>query len=201
MVYTPDKAALEGKKAEIQNLLSTFAERHPCLVQSDVQNLIGSFVTLTAPLDSPTLIRFLTIAELGRGGGNSRKPGNITLNWSNVFELVPDITLAGASTVGVPWLLPFAALYIWMKLWKSSEVNLAEEDAFVVYSLWIHRDERNKIAEDAAFQKMQVLARQHGIPPLTKTRFTEIINKLLSLECIEMESGVIWLREWVRIKY
>jgi hypothetical protein len=200
MDYTPDNAALKGKKAEIQKLLLTFTETHVSLEPSDAETLIETFVTLTAPLDPPVVIRYITIGDLGKGGGSSRKPGNVTLNWKNLFELVPDITLAGAGAVGVPWLIPFAALYIWMKLWKTTEINLTEEDAFVIYSLWTHRDAGKKIPENEAFLKTEALAKRHGIP-LTKKRFTEIISKLLALECIELDSGVIWLREWVRVKY
>jgi hypothetical protein len=88
-----------------------------------------------------------------------------------------------------------------MKLWNAASVSLEDEDAFVVYSLWIHRNGENKISEEDAFLKTETLAKKHGLPAIKKEGFTKIINKLLSLECVEMEEGVIWLREWVRIKY
>ncbi len=184
MDYTPDNAAREAKETEIQRLLLAFAKKHPSLVPSEVQKLIGSCVTVTAP-------------------GISRKPGNITLNWASVFQIVPGAALAVGGAIDDPWLMLFAALELWGKLSKVLffEVTLMEEDAFVVFSLWLHRDGKNKIAEDDAFLKTKALAKKHGISLPTKKRFREIVSKLLLLGCIEIESGVIRLIERVRITY
>ena len=201
MSHTPDNAAREAKEKEIEALLSTFAEGCPSLDPRQTQQLIGTFVTITPPLLPPVVLKLLTISELGQGGGDTRKPGNITLNWRKLLELVPDVTLAGAGAAGSPWLIPFAALYVWMRLWNAASVSLEEEDAFIVYSLWIHRNGENKISEEDAFLRTETLAKKAGRPAIKKEAFTKIINKLLSLECVEMEKGVIWLREWVRIKY
>jgi len=203
MDYTPDNAALEAKEAEIQRLLLTFAEKHPSLVPSEVQKLIGSCVRVTAPLNPPAISGLITMDDLGRGGGISRKPGNITLNWASLFQLVPGAARAVGGAIGDPWLMLFAALELWGKLSKVLffEVTLMEEDAFVVFSLWLHRDGKNKIAEDDAFLKTKALAKKHGISLPTKKRFREIVSKLLLLGCIEIESGVIRLIERVRITY
>ena len=201
MNYTPDNAAREAKEKEIAALLATLTEVHAALDPRQTQKLFGSFVTVTAPLLPPVVFKLMTISELGRGGGDTRKPGNVTMNWRKLLELVPDVTLAGAGAAGSPWLIPFAALYVWMKLWNAAKVSLEEEDAFVVYSLWLHRNGENKISEDDAFLKTEALTHKHGFPAFSQEKFTKIINKLLSLECIEMEEGIIWLREWVRIKY
>ena len=141
------------------------------------------------------------MSELGKGGAKSRKPGNITLNWRKLFELIPDVTLAGASVVGAQWLIPFAALYIWTRVWQAAAVELEEEDAFVVYSLWLHRNDRRRLTEDEAFLQTKALSKKHGLPAINKKKFKQIINKLLSLECIEMNNDVIRLRERVVIKY
>ncbi len=201
MNYTPDNAAQEAKEKEIEALLTTIAEECRSLNPREAQKLVGTFLTITPPLLPPTVMKFMTISELGRGGGDTRRPGNITLNWRKLFELVPDVTLAGAGAAGSPWLIPFVALYVWMKLWNTASVRIEEGDAFVVYSLWINRNEENKISEEDAFLKTETLAKTHGLPAIKKEEFTRIINKLLSLECVEIEGGVIWLREWVRIKY
>ncbi|MDP2602492.1 MAG: hypothetical protein Q8S00_07850 [Deltaproteobacteria bacterium] len=201
MNYTLDNAAREAKEKEIEAILATLAAGHAVLDPRQTQKLIGSFVTVTPPLLPPPVIKRITISELGRGGGDTRKPGNVTLNWRKLLELVPDVTLAVAGVAGSPWLIPLAALYVWMRLWNAASVSLEEEDAFVVYSLWLHRNGENKISEDNAFLKTETLAHKHGFPAITKEKFTKIIDKLLSLECVEMEEGIIWLREWVRIEY
>jgi hypothetical protein len=146
-------------------------------------------------------MELIVMSRLGQDGSKSRKPGNVTLNWRRLFELVPDATLAGASATEARWLIPLAALYIWMKLWKVATIDIEEGDAFVLYSLWLHRSEKKRIAEEEAFSRTKSLAEKHELPVLTRKKFDQAINKLLSLECIEMDEGVIWLREWVRIKY
>lgn len=114
---------------------------------------------------------------------------------------MPDVALAGAGATEARWLIPFAALYIWMKLRKVATVDIEEKDAFVLYSLWLHRNERKRIPEDEAFLKTESLATQHGVPSLTRERFDQAINRLLSLGCIELDDGDIWLREWIIVRY
>jgi len=124
MDYTPDTNGQEAKKREIETLLFAFAEGRPQLQSSHIYQLIDSFITITPPQNPPLLVHYITIARLGQAGGESRKPGNIILNWKRLFELVPDITIAGAGATEAQWLIPFAALYIWMKLWNVTSVNL-----------------------------------------------------------------------------
>lgn len=88
-----------------------------------------------------------------------------------------------------------------MKLRKVATVDIEEKDAFVLYSLWLHRNERKRIPEDEAFLKTESLATQHGLPSLTRERFDQAINRLLSLGCIELDDGDIWLREWIIVRY
>jgi hypothetical protein len=201
MDYTPDKAAQAAKQKDIETLLVTFGEDHTALDPEQAKQLIDSFVTISPPLNPPLLMELTVMSNLGRGGGKSRKPGNIRLNWRRLFELVPDVTLAGAGAATAHWLIPFAALYVWMKLWNAATVNIEEEDAFFLYSLWLHRNDESRISEDEAFSKTESLIKNHGLPLIKRETFDQAINKLRSLECIELDGGVIWLREWVIIKY
>ena len=77
-----------------------------------------------------------------------------------MFELVPDATLAGAAGFTEKWLLVFAGLYIWMKIWKAATIELQESDALILYVLWQNRDSRNKISEELAFLKLTETARR-----------------------------------------
>lgn len=202
MDYTPDHDAQAIKEKELETLLNEFIESRAAAHSGEhAKKLIGSFVTLSPPLDPPLMMELIVMSRLGQGGGTSRKPGNVTLNWRRLFELVPDATIAGASATEARWIIPFAALYIWMKLWKVATINIEEEDAFVLYSLWLHRNEKKRIVEEEAFSRTKLLGEKHGLPAMTRKKFDQAISKLLSLECIEMDEGVIWLREWVRIKY
>jgi len=202
MDYTPDHAAKATKQKEIEALLEAFGEsHHATIAPEDAKQIFDNFITISSPLNPPIAIEFMVMSRLGSGGTSSRKPGNIRLNWRQLFELVPDVTLAGAGAAGARWLIPFAALYIWMKLWNVATIEIEEKDAFVLYSLWLHRNEKKRIPEDEAFLKTELLAKKHGLPLLTKQQFDEAINKLLSLECLEVDNGDIWLREWIVVKY
>lgn len=201
MDYTPDRAAQQAKRKEIETILASLGEGHATLAPTQIKQLVDSFVTISPPLDPPLLITFTVMANLGRGGGNSRKPGNITLNWRKFFDLVPDVTLAGAGAVGTNWLIPFAALYIWVKLWNAATIKIDEKDAFILYFLWTHRNDEDRISEDEGFSKTNLLAEKHRMPSVKREAFDQAVNTLSSLDCIELKAGIIWLREWVRIKY
>lgn len=201
MDYTPDTAAQESKRKEIETILTSLGEDRAALTPSQIKQLVGGFIAISPPLDPPHLMTFTVMANLGRGGANSRKPGNITLNWRNFFDLVPDITLAGAGAVGTNWLIPFAALYVWTKLWNAAAIKIEEKDAFILYSLWTHRNEKDRISEDDGFFKTNLLTEKQGMPPIKREAFDQAVTTLSSLDCIELEAGIIWLREWVRIKY
>lgn|SRR5215472_719943 len=198
--YTPDNRAREAKEKEIEELLTEFARELDANLEV-LRQLMGTYITLTPPLKPPYSIQYIAGAQLGKGGAITRKPGNIRLNWRKLFELVPDVTIAGAGAAAETWLIPFAALYVWMKLWNVATIELKEEDAFVICSLWRHRGQDNRIPEDEAFAKATALAKENGLPILTKDRFSEILTKLATLECIELKEGTIWLREWVRTTY
>jgi hypothetical protein len=203
MDLSPDHHAQKAKEKEIETLVVAFADEHSPLNASQAKKLIGTFITLTPPLKPPIVLHHMAMARFGEGGTVSRKPGNITLNWRRLFELAPDVTLAGATAAETqaPWLILVAALYIWAKLWKAASIKLDQEDALVVYSLWLHRNSKNRIPEEDAFLKTNELATKHKLPIFDKEKFTRIINKLLSIDCIEINNGVIWLCEWVTIKY
>jgi len=199
--YTPDDTARLAKQTEIQEILKTFNETKAPLDSTSNARLMKHFVNLTAPLNPPIIMEMIVMSQLGRGGARSRKPGNITLNWSSLLELAPDVTLAGASATETHWLVPFAALYIWMKLYNAASIEITEKDALVLYSLWQHKNSDRKISEDDAFLRTHTIQEENGLTPITRKQFDDAINNLLSLECIELNNGIIWLREWVRIRY
>lgn len=95
MEYTPDHAAKAAKQKEIEALLATFGEGRRALALKDAKQLVDTFITITPPLDPPVVMELLVMSSLGRGGGSSRKPGNIRLNWRQLFELCPTLLWQG----------------------------------------------------------------------------------------------------------
>ena len=119
-----------------------------------------------------------------------------------LMDLVPDVTIAavGAAT-SPPWLLPFIGLYVWNKLWCSSREELSETEATIIYALWKHRNGEDKISEDEGFDRTNATRETTGLQRLNRREFDLSVNRLVQMECIEIEEGIIWLREWVRIEY
>jgi len=119
------------------------------------------------------------------------------------MDVIPDSIVAVATSVSVPsWVLPFVGLYVWNKIWCGSEEKLTEIEATIIYALWKNRNRNNnKISEDSSFKKTNLARREMNLLELSRTEFDLGINRLLKMRCIEIENGVIWLREWVKIEY
>ncbi len=197
-----DHAALERKTREIRELVKEAAHSSPAAAGDAVEQIMGSFVRLTAPTEPERTIEMITMRPSGRGGGRSRKPGNIYLNWRKLMDLLPDIAIAAVGgTASPPWFLPVIGLYVWNKLWCSSAEELSEADATTLYALWKNRRGDSKISEDDGFEKTNAGRKACGLEPLTRGEYDRVINRLLKMDTIEMEEGMIWLRESVRMAY
>lgn len=197
-----DNEALERKKQELQVLvrsaIPSSGQNSDCLEEE----VMRSFIRLTPPVEPPMVFEMITMRSSGSGEGQSRKPGNIYLNMEKLMDVIPDVTLAAVGgATSPPWVLPFIGLYVWNKLWCSSKEELSETEATIIYVLWKHRNAKDKIAEDDAFEKTNGARNTAGIPLLKRGEFDQAVNRLVRMECIEIENGIIWLREWVCIKY
>src|SRR5262249_10110301 len=127
------------------------------------------------------------------------------LNWRKLIDIVPDISLAGLGAVTLP-VAPaiaavLAALYVWNKLWRGSVEELSDVEAVTILALWQNRNPQKKISEQDGFTKTNDLRATYSLPPLSQRQYAGAISRLIEIDCIELENGVIWLREWVRVKY
>ena len=198
----PDYDAMKKKDNELKRLaLSKIPDDSSTDKNLLIDRLFDSYVQISAPMNPPIEIRMITMDSMGRDGARSRKPGNIILNLRKLLQIVPDITITAAGVTGPTWLLPFIALHIWNKLWTGSKVDLDQKHAVTICALWKNRNNENKISEEAGFEKANLIFQQLKLPVLSKSEYTQIINDFLYLNCIEIEEGIIWLREWVRVSY
>jgi hypothetical protein len=132
----------------------------------------------------------------------STKPGNIVLNWRKLIDLVPDVLTSGyAATVSPPLLLPFIGLQICSKVRKVSFVSLTDAEASVILALWKNRDGHDQIDESVGYEKTSALRDQLRLRPLTRDQYMAANDKLSKMNCIEIQSGVIWLKETVKTTY
>ena len=132
----------------------------------------------------------------------STKAGNILLNWRKLIDLVPDTVTSGyTAIVSPPLLLPLIGLQICSKVRKASVVSLTEVEASVILALWKSRDGHDRIDESVGYQKTSALRHQLGLRPLTRDQYMAANDKLSKMNCIEIQSGVIWLKETVTTTY
>jgi hypothetical protein len=160
--------------------------------------LLRSFVDHREPEETFYMGR-VSLSSDGRGV--SRKPGNFTLNWSRLFDSVPDIAVAsiGGAAAG-NFVRGMIGLYVWNKVWRAMEEPIDEVEASIVESLWVNGARQRSIPEVAAFAIVNEERTRRGCAALDSDSFTRGINRLSQLDCIELEEGNVWLREWVRRK-
>lgn len=140
------------------------------------------------------------VDDLSRGGGKS---GHIVLNWR---RLVDTLAAAPGSRPPVgqsvrPELVPLAALYVWDKVWLCKEEQLSDGEALTILALWKHRTARNLIGDQEGFLHTNELRASVGLHPLRRSAYQRAIARLVSLECLEVDAGLVWLREWVMVDY
>ena len=195
---------------EIRNqLLATARQADPALqVLNDMSTAyaVDSFSEITPPEDPLISIGWISVTLLHETPkAKSRKAGNIILNWRKLINIVPDVSLAGfgAATASVAqgWVIALAGIYIWNKLVVGSEEDFSESEAIAIVAMWRHRNYSNKISESDAFVRNNDLRSSYEFAPITGQKFSWIINRLANLRCIEIEGGIICLRERISVKY
>jgi hypothetical protein len=196
--YTPDNEAMERKRQALVGDVAALLD--PADVRA-AERLIDRFCRLSPPMKPPVLMHMIRLDAHGRSGGESRKPGNLSLNWKRLRNEFPDIVMNTAGALAVPWLIPFAALSMWNKLWTHSTIELRKEHATCLCAMWFSCDDKHKIDRDAALQESNELFRVYGWPPLTGRQFDSYMQDLIALDCIEDSDGRIWLREWIQSSY
>jgi len=199
MDYSPNHEARNRKRAELisdcQEILGPELSMH-------AEQAIDSFCSMSPPLDPPIVIEMITLSSAGRRGGQTRKPGNIILNWRNLLRESPDLVLTGAGVATTPWLIPLAALSIFNKLWTNSKIDLTREHASCLFAMWQHCNDDHKLATNLALAECQELFKVFGWPPLNAAQFSAILHDLVELQCIELpDQATIWMRERVKTQY
>lgn len=176
------------------------------LTAEDRLLVVNAFARITPPEEPEFTVGLITINSLyDSPKARSRKPGNLVLNWRRLLEVVPDVTLAGLGAASLP-VAPHVAialvgLYIWNKVWRGAVEEFSEIEAVTILALWSHQNSELKIAEPEGFKRVNELRANSSLPPLTAGQYASAINRLVQLECIKLENGVIWLRESIQVKF
>jgi len=164
--------------------------------------ILTRFVKISETKNEPVVIEYMTVYSGGRRGGSSRKLGNIFLSWKNLFEIVPDISIAASAVSGSnKYLTTMVGLYIWGKVWKGMQVEIEPTTAMVFTALWDESYPSKKISEKDGFIASNKYIESTGGLAISESEYTDAINKLLAIGSIKMNAGVIRVVEWVRKKY
>lgn len=159
------------------------------------QALLEAFVRVVEPEIDPS---WSYIVLSPGGSGVSRKPGHITLNWRRMFDVGPDVTVAGLGAASdAPYVHVLVGLYIWNKVWRGMEEELTEDEASVIEALW--SEPASSVARADLFASANQTRTARGLPVLTEGQFARAVDRLVEMRCIKIkEGGAIWRREWVR---
>ncbi|MDL5592225.1 hypothetical protein QS468_05885 [Bacillus subtilis] len=203
MEYDKDAALAKRKQ------LLSVAARDPvgAILTDEVRlRLVNAFASITPPEAPEFTIGLITINSLfDSPKARSRKPGNVVLNWRKLLDIVPDVSLASFGAASLPVApqvaIVLVGLYIWNKVWRGAVEEFSDIEAVTILALWQHRDGECKIAESEGFVRVSELRVHYALPPLTNSQYASAINRLVQLDCIKLENGIISLREWIRVTY
>ena len=65
-------------------------------------------------------------------------------------------------------------------------------------AMWVNHDGEQKIVEERARIMTNKALEEYNFNSLSKKNFANIVDHLHNIGCVEISSGVIWLREWIR---
>jgi hypothetical protein len=201
-----DQRAASAKRESMREAATAARGSVQSLPDETIAAVLDAFSRVTPPEEPEFTIGLITINSLHTSPkAQSRKPGNVVLNWRKLIDIVPDVSLAGLGAATLPiapaWSAVLAALYIWNKVWRGSFEEFSDAEAVAILALWKNRDGEAKISEADGFAKTNDLRATYSLAPLTLGQFTSVIDRLIQIDCIELTEGIIWLREWVTVKY
>ncbi|MDZ4817597.1 MAG: hypothetical protein SGJ20_01345 [Planctomycetota bacterium] len=198
-----DQSAAETKSSQMREAAMKARRSVSTLSTGIINDVLEAFAQVTPPQEPELTIGLVTISSLYTSPqAQSRKPGNVLLNWRKLIDIVPDVSLAGLGAATLPvapgWSIVLAGLYIWSKVSRSSTEVFSDIEAIVILAFWKNKNSDNKIPEAEEFTRANELRASYSLQPLTHGQYASAVDRLTTIDCLELEDGIIWLREWVR---
>jgi len=199
------------KESEILNELSDILKSRHLNTEDAVK--LSKFIVSNAIRVRPpekeghnfTSVAKLTMHPSGRGGGKSIKAGNITLNMGKLMEAISSGAFSLLGAYQVPWLAPMAFIILWNSLWRAVEVEITENDASIIWSMWVYRDrESNEIPNSGLLEIVNGRLRKYERSEITQKDLEHSLSNLEKIKCIRRAKNSPdnwWLRESVRPIY
>jgi hypothetical protein len=142
----------------------------------------------------------------GLGGGISRSPRNVLVNWKELFITGGESVFTIIAAVSSSWIIPapfgltLAGLIILRKLYSLSTINLTERHAAVLWAMWIHKDLEFHIKTNLLGNLVNMELSNYHRPPMSDEELRLMINDLERIGCIESEDGEWLFRETMYIQ-
>ena len=77
-------------------------------------------------------------------------------------------------------------------------VRIEPRDSVVLEAMWGGKDPKHRIRKGLALELSIQKLSDYSLESIDETAFDRALDRLAELECIEIESEEVWLREWVK---
>lgn len=206
MAWDHDRAT-EKKKELMSDLIKDieFKGTNSKDAKDAAQIVMDEAIRVSPPEKEEFVFEYITMSPSGRRGGKSTKAGNIALNMRSLVEAIANGAFAAVSSYQIPWLAPFAFILLWNSLWRSAQVELSENDAALIWTMWVHRDRsNNEIAEDGLLDKLNEHLDKYSRSPVSGKDLEDSLKALEQIQSIKRSKGNPsnwWLCEWIKPAY
>jgi len=165
------------------------------------EQIINNFTNITPPEFELQYYHF-SMREGGIGGGTSNKPGNILLNWKKLLVNASESILAIGGATAIPWLIPFAALVVFKKIYLISTIEISERAAALIWTMWKNCDEEDCIEYKLIKHLVNLELSHHKRHEMEQKELDILLKDLEKMKCIkEIDGNKWWLRETIKVSY
>ncbi|WP_420386276.1 hypothetical protein [Roseivirga sp.] len=191
-----------GKKNDLfsyEKILSSISEKeiYAHLTQPQIKQVSDVLIAqdLAEQINKAEIVR----VSSDKKKVTSHKTGNILLNWGRLFNAIPNIVFAGASSASSNWLIPFAGLLIIKELFDLSKVNLEAHHAIILLVLWDSGKSKTYFSMGISdlLHETNNRLEKNNLEKLEEPEFEECLKLLLTMKSIERYGNRILLMETI----
>lgn len=168
-------------------------------VEKMSSEIFNYFISII-PTEIDISYKSLTIQSGGINGGRSIKPGNIWLNWKKLMIDGSESILAIIGTASLPWLIPFACLVIWSKIYSVMSIQITERHSVVIWAMWFNRNQQYFIKKNKVMDLVNNELSKYNRPKMNQDELESILRDLVKMECITEDKNNWILKESVKVE-
>ncbi len=193
----------EKKEKELIQIIETVTNESSLDSCSLFEEFKNSCIHISPPEESFPIMSFVTFDSLKNyKNGHSIKAGNITLNIKKLIDSIPAIVETSIGFIyDIPILKICAALTLCKTFRDIFTVEITREQAIVLFALWKNCDGLYKISISEGFTAVNTLYKNLDDCIINQTIYNQIIDQLVTLQCISIADGEIHLRESINKEY